>query len=105
MFDLRGWTPPVDAGPFRFRDRDPSRPLAHLSDGELQAQTLDLLPRAVESWRSGPDRDRAARLLRRVAGLGSPPELLERYPAALEAREYLGALLTPEELLELEGAR
>lgn len=95
----------MDVGPFRFRDRDPARPLAHLSDGELRARTLALLPAAVESWRSGPDRARAARILRRIAGLGRPQELLERYPATREARGHLEALVTPAELLELGVAR
>ena len=85
MFDLRGWTPPVDAGPFRFGPRDPARPLDDLSDAELRERLEHLTLRARDAWRAGEVPDpRLRRILVRVA-----------------ARPDVRDFFTPEELREL----
>lgn len=104
MFDLRGWTPPVNAGPFRFRD--PAPPLPDMSEDEVRERMERMrarLPALVDAWRVGVARPQAGRLIRRMAGAGVPRARLERYPETLRNRKALVGLLTPEELRELGG--
>lgn len=99
------WLPDVDAGPFRFGPHDPRTPLARLTDDELKARARASLPAVVETWRHGTpeERDRARVLLRRAAGVDSPPEALAEYPFMRTERADLVELLTADEWGELEG--
>ena len=73
MADLRGWTGPLDLGPFRMGLRRPREvDLTALTDAELLERVRELTPALVESWRAGGHPDDEYLLVR---GLQLCPDL------------------------------
>ena len=73
MADLKKWVDPVNLGPFRLGLRRPGEvDYTTWSDDELVERVRELLPKFVNSWRAGRDREDEYLLVR---GLQLCPDL------------------------------